>query len=219
MKFSFRQIVVIVTGLGLFVLAAWGIYSFVSKSDDKPRKAPKISLIPQTPPPPPPPPKEEKKPDPPKQDDNRPPPPTAQPKEAPPAPSQELKMEGPAGDGPSAFSAGKISNEDLANFGKAPVAAASGLFNPFSNYATQIKGELQRQLARNKVLREAAYKVEVHVWVGRDGSITRFELSGGSGDAEVDDQIKKAIGAALPFTSGPPDKMPQPIRLRIVTGR
>ena len=214
----------IAAGAVVLALMAWGVYSFVSKVEDKPRKAPKISLIPTTPPPPPPPPKEEKKPEPPK--DLNKPPPMEQPKMAPPAPSADLKMDGPAGDGPSAFSAGKITSEDLSNVGKAPVVAPTGGggvvgggFNAFSFYANLIKGELQRQLTRNKDLREMAYKAEVQVWVNRDGSIGRFELIKGTDDKELDALLTKAIASATAFSAGPPEKMPQPIRLRISTGR
>lgn len=207
----------IAAGAAVLALMAWGVYSFVSKIDDKPHKAPKISLMPTTPPPPPPPPKEEKKPEPPK--DLNKPPPMEQPKMAPPAPSADLKMDGPAGDGPSAFSAGKISSEDLSNVGKGPASSGGGGFNAFSYYANLIKGELQRQLTRNKDLREMAYKAEVQVWVNRDGSIGRFDVIQGTGDKELDGLLNKAIAAATAFSAGPPEKMPQPIRLRISTGR
>ena len=219
---SRRNMGLIAAGTAVLALMAWGVYSFVSKVDDKPRKPPKISLIPTTPPPPPPPPKEEKKPEPPK--DLNKPPPMEQPKMAPAAPSADLKMDGPAGDGPSAFSAGKITSEDLSNVGKAPVAASAGGgvgggFNAFSFYANLIKGELQRQLTRNKELREMAYKAEVQVWVNRDGSVSRFDLVKGTDDKELDALLKKAIESANAFSAGPPEKMPQPIRLRISTGR
>jgi len=215
---SRRNVGLIAAGAAVLALMAWGVYSFVSKIDDKPRKPPKISLMPSTPPPPPPPPKEEKKPEPPK--DLNKPPPMEQPKMAPAAPSADLKMDGPAGDGPSAFSAGKITNEDLSNAGKGPAGGGGGgAFNPFNYYANLIKGELQRQLTRNKELREMAYKAEVQVWVNRDGSVSRFDVIKGTGDAELDAMLKKAIAASTAFSAGPPEKMPQPIRLRISTGR
>lgn len=212
---SRRNLGLLAGGALVLALMAWGVYSFVSKIDEKPRQAPKINLMPSTPPPPPPPPKEEKKPEPPK--DLNKPPPMEQPKLAPPAPSADLKMDGPAGDGPSAFTAGKITNEDLSNAGKG--SGGGGAFSPFTYYANLIKAELQRQLTRNKDLRELAYKADVHVWVNRDGSVSRFELLKGSGDAELDGLLKRAISEAAAFSSGPPERMPQPIRLRISTGR
>jgi len=215
---SRRNLGLVAAGAAVLALMAWGVYSFVSKIDDKPRKPPRISLMPSTPPPPPPPPKEEKKPEPPK--DLNKPPPMEQPKMAPAATSADLKMDGPAGDGPSAFSAGKITNEDLSNVGKGPAGGGGGgAFNAFNFYANLIKGELQRQLTRNKELREMAYKADVQVWVDRDGSVSRFEVIKGTGDAELDGMLKKAIAASTAFSAGPPEKMPQPIRFRISTGR
>lgn len=209
-------------GLGIFlvvvVLAAGGYHLLSGKSAGA-RKAPKISLIPMTPPPPPPPPKEEKKPEPPKEQKEVKDMAPAPPKDAPPAPpSQDLKMDGPAGDGPSAFGAGKISNEDLSKVGQGAGGGGTehaGLFNPFTNYATLLKGELQRYLAKNKDLRQRAYKVEVRLWVSRDGSLTRHELIGSTGDTETDEAIRQSLTHMGTFTEVPPDKMPQPIRLRL----
>jgi len=207
---------------GLIALVALGllVYSLVSGKSKPTKAAPKISLIPMTPPPPPPPPKEEKKPEPPKEQKEVKEMP-APPKDAPPAPpSQELKMDGPAGDGPSAFSAGKITNEDISKVGKGPTAAAvlpaTGLFSPFGGYANQIKSEVQRLLQRNKDLRTQSYRIEVRVWLDKDGSLQRHELVGSTGDTELDSLISQTLAATKAF-SQPPDRMPQPIRLRINT--
>lgn len=207
---------------GLVVLVALGllVYSLVSGKSKPVKAAPKISLIPMTPPPPPPPPKEEKKPEPPKEQKEVKEMP-APPKDAPQAPpSQELKMDGPAGNGPSAFSAGKITSDDISNVGKGPAAPAAlpatGLFSPFGGYANQLKSEVQRLLQRNKDLRTQSYRIEVRVWLAKDGSLQRHELVGSTGDPELDNLISQALTASQMF-SAPPDRMPQPIRLRINT--
>jgi membrane protein involved in colicin uptake len=129
-------------------------------------------------------------------------------------------MDGPAGDGPSAFSKGNITNDDLSQVGKggAAPAAAGGMFSPFNNYATAIKGELQRFLARNKELRQRAYRVDVQLWVGRDGALSRYELMGSTGDTEVDELIRQSLSTLSKFAQPLPEHMPQPIRLRLVTG-
>lgn len=220
MKLPLRQIGLIAGALLVLALLAWAISGLLGHKSGPAPKAPKISLIPTTPPPPPPPPKEDKRPDPPKQDKqeiNQP----APPKEAAPAPSQDLKMDGPAGDGPSAFSSGKITNDDLSQIGKGtgPAQPVAGLFNPFTNYATGIKGELQRYLARNKELRQRAYKVDVQLWVGSNGALSRYELIGSSGDTEVDELIRQSLTSFSNFSQTPPERMPQPIRLRLITGR
>lgn len=219
MKPIVRNALIALAALVLLGLAGWGLSKLLSGGSDAPRKPPKITLVPTTPPPPPPPPKEEKKPEPPKPQ-NEPKPEMAPPKEAPPAPpSQDLKMEGPAGNGPSAFSAGRISNEDLSQIGKGGATAGGGLFNPFTNYANLMKGELQRLLGRNRELRQRMYQVEVLLWVGRDGRVTRHQLARGTGDAEFDALLDQAFQAAPSFSTPPPDQMPQPIRLRVATGR
>lgn len=215
-----RKTLIGVGALLVLALLAWGVSGLMSGKTKGTGKAPKISLMPSTPPPPPPPPKEEKKPDPPKDEKEIKVDQPAPPKDAPPAaPSQDLKMDGPAGDGPSAFSSGKITSDDLSQVGKGgPVAAAGGMFNPFNNYATAIKGELQRYLARNKDLRHRAYRVDVQLWVGAGGAITRSELLGSTGDTEVDELIRQSLGSLGNFSQTPPERMPQPIRLRLMTG-
>jgi len=96
----------------LCVSLGWSVYSAFAGKSSAARKPPKISLIPTAPPPPPPPPpKEEKRPEPPKQQEIKT---SAPPEQKPvaPTPTQDLKMEGAAGDGPSAFSAGRVTNEN-----------------------------------------------------------------------------------------------------------
>jgi hypothetical protein len=207
---------------GFLVLVALGvlIYSVVGGKAKPSKAAPKISLIPTTPPPPPPPPKEEKKPEPPKEQKEVKEMP-APPKDAPPAPpSQELKMDGPAGDGPSAFSAGKITSDDISNVGKGTggggAVPATGMFSAYGGYASQLKSEVQRILQRNKDLRLQSYRVEVRMWIAKDGSLQRHEMVGSTGDPELDTLINQTLAATKAF-SQPPDRMPQPIRLRINT--
>jgi periplasmic protein TonB len=212
-------------GVGIFLAVALlggAMYYMLSgKSSSGVKRPPKITLMPTTPPPPPP--KEEKKPEPPKEQKEIKDVPQAPPKDAPPAPpSQDLKMDGPAGDGPSAFSSGKITNEDLSKVGtgggSGGIEPPKGLFNPFNNYSTQIKGELQRYLNKNKDLKQQAYKIKVDVWVNASGAVFKHKLLGSTGDADMDEAINQAIKQMEAFSSPPPDNMPMPINLRLVTG-
>jgi TonB family protein len=219
----------ILLGLGaLLVLAlmAYGVYKLVAGKTAATHKAPKISLIPTTPPPPPPPPKEPPKPEPPKEQKEVKVDQPAPPKEAAPAPpSQELKMDGPAGDGPSAFSSGKITSENLNNLGSGGQVTpppVKGLFDPNKNYTTLVKGELKRHLRSTKNLRQrrvrAERQVEVHLWVGPGGKLTRYELVGSSGDADLDEEMRQTLSTLTEFTLVPPEGMPQPIRVYMYTG-
>ncbi len=204
---------VLAAGLVL-ALIAFGIHSMLGKKSAGKPKQPKISLMAPPPPPPPPPPKFEKKIEPPKE--------TKEIKVDQPvqkveqvAPTPELKMEGPAGDGPSAFSSGAITSEDLSKMGTDKgVLGAS--FN-FNSYSIMLKSELQRYLSRNSSLRRQMYKVEVRVWLAPDGSLKKSELVSGTGDGDTDDAIKAALTNAPKFTQAPPENMPQPIRLSIVS--
>jgi len=211
-----RNLILIALGaIAFLAIVGYGLNSLLSNHGSAPKKPPKISLIPSTPPPPPPPPKEEKKPEPPKemkevkmtQDEK---------KEQPPA-DPSLKMEGAAGDGPSVFTSGKVTNEDLSHVG-AGGGGNGGLLNPFNTYAMTIKGELQRHLAKRPELKRRQYKLEMQVWVGDDGRLKRYELLGSSKDDETDEAIREVLSALPAFSEAPPAKMPQPIKLRIVAG-
>ncbi len=204
-------------------LLACGIYKLSSQKSGPKQKAPKITLLvpPQPPPPPPPPPKFEKKPEPPKEQKEMK---VNQPveKKAEPQASPELKMDGPAGDGPSNFAAGAITSEDLSKVGTGKGGAEkAGMFNPYTNYGGLLKGELQRylnkSLARNDSLRRRQFSFDVHVWVDGAGMIKRFELVNGSRDNEADEAVRAAMAALPGFSQPPPANMPEPIRLRVNT--
>jgi protein TonB len=215
------RVVATLVALALLVAAGLAVKSLFDGKGGAPKKPPRVSLLPNTPPPPPPPPKEEKKPEPPKeqkevkveeQQKNEPP------------PDQTLKMEGAAGDGPSSFGSGKVANEDMSKVGAAGVVGGTGsgtrsaLVDPFNVYATSIKGELQRMLARRADLRKRRYGIDVHLWVGEDGRVARYELVGSTSDDETDAAIRNALASLPAFAEAPPPKMPQPVRLRIVAG-
>jgi protein TonB len=203
---------IIVATIIVIALVGLGIRNLLGGGHGGVRKPPKVSLIPTTPPPPPPPPKEEKKPEPPKEQkevkmDQ------VEKKEQPPD-NPELKMEGKAGDGPSAFASGKVTSEDLSRLG----AGSGGLLNPFNTYATSIRTEIQRYLGRRSDLKRRQYRVEVQLWVADDGHLKRYELLGTTNDSDTDDAIRGALAKLPAFSQPPPPNMPQPIRLRIIAG-
>lgn len=199
----------------MLAIIGFGLKSLMGGSGSAPPKPPKISLLPNTPPPPPPPPKEEKRPEPPKENKEV----REQPPEPKLTPPPEAVMSGPKGDAPSDFKAGNVTKEDYS--GKIGTGdkggGGRGLANPFNLYASTIKNELQRVLSRRTELKRRQYRVEVNVWVGDDGSIKRSELIGTTSDADTDAAIRSALASIPAFSESPPPRMPQPIRLRIVT--
>lgn len=169
----------------------------------------KIRIVPETPPPPPPP-KEEKKPEPPKEvKENR----VEPPKEQPPQPqeAQPLKMEGQGSDtGLAGLQAGAVQNDYIGQ-----KLGDGG--NRFSSYLGMLQQELNRALQKVDQLRTADYRVVVRVWVGADGSVSRAELAGSTGNADIDERLRQALAVVPPLRERPPDGMPQPVRLRLTS--
>lgn len=196
--------------LALLMLGYWGATSFKTGKSGVKRQTVKIAVLPDTPPPPPPP-KVEKPPEPEKQE-TKPQPQQEQPKvqQATPEP-QQLKMDGPAGDGPSAFAAGQVSSE----YKGGDIGTGTGGVNrlQFALFTSQLQRHIQSSLARNNGIKLGDYRVNVRVWLTPSGEL-RVELASPSGDDKTDEALKQAF-TQLPAISEVPASLPQPIRLRI----
>jgi type IV secretory pathway VirB10-like protein len=212
---------VAVVGLALVVALAGWLQGLGGSSKAPQRQVAKISLLPDRPPPPPPPPKEEP-----------PPPPKVEPKtvvreeqikqaEAPKPANEPLKMEGAAGDGPSAFAAGTVRNEyagGTPQIGPAASAAAPrdrALERFYVNTAKQMLRDALEANFRSDIDQASA---EFTLYVQRDGGIHRVEVAP-SGDARLDAELR----AALDQTSRslrlppPPERLGggEPLRFRM----
>lgn len=212
-----RWLIPAAAALLLIGLAYWAVTSLGGPSAPK-RQTVKIAVLPDTPPPPPPPPKEEKKPEPEKQD-LKPQPQQEQPKpvEAPPEP-QQLKMEGPAGDGPSAFAAGSVATE----YKGGEIGTGTGGINrlQFAAFTNQLTRDIQAQLLRHRDLRGLDYRVSVNVWLAPSGDLSRVELASSTGNEATDAVLRRVLNEVNARGQVPPD-LPQPLTLRItnrVTG-
>lgn len=207
---------------GVLLLALGGVGWFIASQMGQGGSAPKrqtvkIAVLPDTPPPPPPP-KEEKRPEP-KPEENRPQPQEQKVVEAPAEP-QPLKMEGAAGDGPSAFGAGSVSNEyrggDVGTGGGGTVGDRLAA----SSYGNAVKREVDNWLQRQPALRRAGdFSLPLHIWVRPDGSIERTRLVGSTGDADTDQAVREALERFPGFRNPPPAGMPQPISLKLSNRR
>lgn len=186
-------------------LVVWGIAGILGAKPGKTRQAPKISLMPDKPPPPPPPPKEEKKPEPKDQQKEMKVEPPKEP--IPQAQNEPLKMEGAAGDGPSAFAAGSVSQEYK--------GGSVGGRMAFAFYTNNLQRHLQDELARHKKLKGVDYRVTVRVWLSKSGAIQRVDLAGSSGNGEVDETLRRVLADVSALREPPPENMPQPIKVRI----
>lgn len=203
---GFGMLLMVLAGVALLALFAWGVKSLLSGKSDRPRKPPTVTLLPDKPPPPPPPPKEEKKPDAPKEQPKEAR--VEQPKEQ--AQNEPLKMEGAAGDGPGAFAAGSVGRDYVGGTVGGNIGGAQQ-----SVYASRLQRHLQEELNRNRKLRESDYRVMVRVWLRKDGSVERVELAQTTANTELDQLLRNTLLQVSAMREAPPDNMPQPIRIRV----
>ncbi len=205
----------------LVAALAWWLKGLGGEPTAPKRQVARISILPDTPPPPPPPPKEEK-----------PPPPRDEPRqvvraeqlkpaEAPKPANEPLKMEGAAGDGPSAFAAGSVRSDYSGGPPSTGAAAAAGGTGTGSDRARErFFANSARQLLRDEIERHLQgdsnqASAEFTLWIERDGSIARFVLQP-SGNTRLDGELQAALDETrrtlrLP---APPTAM-QPMKFRL----
>ncbi len=205
----------IVAGLILLALAIAGLRHLIADSHPPARQVARIALLPDTPPPPPPP-KVEKKDEP--KPESRPQPQQQQLKKdaAPPAPAP-LKMEGAAGNGPSAFSAGPV-KEDYKG-GPAVIGGTGTEGTAIDRAQQRLYANSVRQLLHDEMERQlgagaGSVDAQLALWVGADGRISRWEVQSTSPTQEAELQAAMRHTAdALQLPSPPP--IPQPMRFRL----
>jgi len=216
-----RALIVLVA-LGLLVAAIVAVRGWMATPDAPRRQVAKIAILPDTPPPPPPPPKEEPKKEPPKEElrTQTQPLPQQKPDDTPPAPAP-IKMEGAAGDGPSPFSAGAVSNEYKAGaptVGGAVTAGQGGTASDRAQerfYANSVRQLLREGIERNLRAEAGELTATFAIWVEVDGSLTRFEITP-SGDAARDGDLRSALEAtSRTLKLPPPGGLGQPMRFRL----
>lgn len=210
---------------GLLVVGALVYLAFTSINSGtghKKAQQPKIALLPDTAPPPPPPPPPEKKIEPEVKEDKPQPQQEDVPQPDKPPEPETIKMEGAAGDGPSAFSSGSVNKE----YEKGePLIGASGGGGAnkmqFTLYASRATKHVQAELAKNKDLKGLDYRLNVRLWLNAGGGVQRVELASSTGDEAQDALLRQALVRIAPMSEQPPPNMPQPVTLRItnrVTG-
>jgi hypothetical protein len=203
--------------IALLIGAALYLRKLVGQDSVPKRQVSKISILPDTPPPPPPPPKETK------------PPPDAPTKPLPDAPvlkaaemqqppNAPIKMEGAAGDGPSAFAAGKVNSEysgGAISSGAAQTGTSSDRAQErfYANTARQLLRDAIEKSLKSEATQATA---EFSVWITREGGISRFELKP-TGDSRLDGELNAALDETtrnlkLP---APPAAAGQPMKFRL----
>jgi periplasmic protein TonB len=190
----------IVLGVGMLTFVGavvWGGINLSHGPAAPKRQLARIMILPDTPPPPPPP------------EEKRPPPKEEQPRqqvetpkqERPPEPEQ-LKMEGQAGEGPSAFAAGEVKQDYI--------GGDIGNGSRYAAYVSRLEDQIQAELTKHK-LRLA--NVRLFVWLAPDGSIQRFSVAGA--DDEAGKSVRTALADLHRVDEAPMADMPMPVGLQI----
>ena len=201
----------LIGGLGL--LAVFSIVGYVAlqglrgAGTPEPPKVQEISLI-QPPPPPPPPPKLE---EPPPEEQVEIPEPELEP-----VPEEAVSDEPPPGTDLGLDAEG-VAGAD--GFGLRAKKGGRGLIGGGDRnrwYAGVIQHDLQGLLADNDDARGAKYSVIVKLWISADGRIERFDLSDSTGDDKTDQALRATL-TGLRLSDPPPNDMPQPVKLRVVS--
>ncbi|MEY4763729.1 MAG: hypothetical protein RI907_402 [Pseudomonadota bacterium] len=211
-----RAALMVLAGVAVLALVGWGLSQIkLGNGPGKPRQQTVKISLPDTPPPPPPK-QEEKRPEP--KPDNKPVP---QQQELKPQPleqaPQPLKMEGAAGNGPSAFSSGAVTQDykgGAVGTGSGAAVVSSDDRRKAQLYVNNIRRQLKEELERHLDTASDHMAVSFSIWVGPDGRLSRFEIVP-TGDAQADADAHRAFEeAARTLRLERPGDVVQPLRMR-----
>jgi hypothetical protein len=209
-----QRVAVVLAVAGLVALLAIGIRSLLGAPDAPRRQVARIAILPDTPPPPPP--REEKKPEPPKDEPKQVMREESVKQDIPKPADAPIKMEGPAGDGPSAFTAGNVRNDYN---GGAPVIGGPGGGAPDRAqerlYATSVRQLLHDAIEKHLPPDSGELVANFAIWIDPDGTVRRFELVP-TGDGAHDAALRSAFEQATRELHLPSHaNLPQPMRFRL----
>lgn len=218
-----RPVVIGLVAIGLVALLVMGVRKLMGEATAPQRQVARIALLPSTPPPPPPPPKERKEEPPKSQKQAQPTPdPLVKPPQAQaPAP---LRMEGAAGNGPSAFAAGSVSQDYKGGAPTIGGQGASGVAGSVADRAQErlyansvrqmVRDELERQLSPDAGELTTAFAL----WIAGDGRVSRWEFDAREPALEPKRQaaLKLALDRSAELLTLPsPQALAQPMRFRL----
>ena len=199
-----------VVGVLITATAGGGAVYFIQQFMDSPPPQPKqviqqVRLMRPPPPPetaPPPPPPEEKVDD------------VKEPEKTPDAPSDQppagsllgLDSDGVAGGDGFGLAARRGGRDLLASGG-----------DRFAWYAGMLKQDLLALLGENRDIRARAYSVNVRLWLDGKGAVTRVMLAISTGDRTLDQHLSSLLAGMERVAEAPPDGLPQPVQIRIVS--
>jgi protein TonB len=87
----------------------------------------------------------------------------------------------------------------------------------FAWYAGMLKQDLLSLLSDERKIRSRAYSVNVRLWLDPKGAVTRVALASSTGDRDLDRQLNELLSGMERVAEAPPEGMPQPVQIRIVS--
>lgn len=185
-----------------------------------PRQVRELSIVNiVSPPPPPPPPPEQKMIEQTKidQPEFQEPKPLDEPQKA---PKQDTKNNEPPG--PLSLDAKGQGPGDLFNLGGKPGGnpyGGAGGGSGWGWYASMVQSQLRSALEAHKRTRRATMRGNIRLWADQSGRVVRVQLSGTTGDAELDAVLRNEVFGNLTLREPPPKGMPMPMIIRITEQR
>jgi protein TonB len=80
-----------------------------------------------------------------------------------------------------------------------------------------LKQDLLSLLSDERKIRSRAYSVNVRLWLDPKGAVTRVALASSTGDRDLDRQLNELLSGMERVAEAPPEGMPQPVQIRIVS--
>lgn len=217
------------TGLvGVLIFAALALWFWSGDSAPPPVKVHEITIVPviapPPPPPPPPPPVEQKVQEhelveqtpisEPEIEEEKP---VEEPKDEPPAEADAPPL-GPLGLDADGEGPGDSFNLAGRPGGSPFGAGGGGGGSRWGWYASRVQSEIEQALRRNEATRGAVMQVQLQIWADSSGRISRVQIVSSSGDATIDDAVRRVVEDGLSL-GAPPVDMPMPILTRISARR
>jgi protein TonB len=87
----------------------------------------------------------------------------------------------------------------------------------FAWYSGMLKQDLLSLLGDNRDIRARAYSVNVRLWLDPKGAVTRVALANSTGDRDLDRRLNDLLTSMERVAEAPPEGLPQPVQIRIVS--
>lgn len=104
------------------------------------------------------------------------------------------------------------------NFGLKAIKGGHGLLDggPFGKYSAALRSDVRDWIARDKRLRRERYAAVLRLWIAGSGRIDRIELTGSTGNSDIDRRLRTMLASLVgKVREPPPQEMPQPVRLAV----